>query len=140
MDFDALLARFVADPVAHVGLTVVLVVLLVTFVFVRSFAGRAILPTSVYNYLLFAWNCFFKPHTGDDTRSQQDALESFYKAQASVYDATRMRLLQGREEMLGLVAAQTKHRVANGTLPRKPVWVDVSRVGIVFVFAKLTWY
>lgn len=52
--------------------------------------------------------------------------ESFYKAQASVYDATRVNLLQGREDMLGLVAAQLKHRAESGLISQRPVWVDVS--------------
>lgn len=51
--------------------------------------------------------------------------ESFYKAQASVYDATRVQLLRGREDMLGLVAAQLKHRAEAGLISQRPVWVDV---------------
>jgi hypothetical protein len=51
--------------------------------------------------------------------------ESFYKAQADVYDATRARLLCGREDMLGLVAAQLKHRAEAGLISQRPVWVDV---------------
>lgn len=82
-------------------------------------------PSSLYTGAQFVWNCFFKPHSSDGSRSQQDALESFYKAQASIYDATRSSLLRGREDMLGLVAAQLKHRVKTGSLPSRPVWVDV---------------
>lgn len=52
--------------------------------------------------------------------------ESFYKAQADVYDATRLKLLRGREDMLGLVAAQLKHRAEAGLISQRPVWVDVS--------------
>lgn len=73
----------------------------------------------------FIYACFFKPHTGDGTGSQQDALESFYKSQASIYDATRSRLLQGREDMLALVAAQVKHRQGTGQATTKPIWVDI---------------
>lgn len=44
-----------------------------------------------------------------------------------MYDATRKRLLCGREDMLGLVAAQLKHKVENKQLQSgKAVWVDVS--------------
>jgi hypothetical protein len=57
--------------------------------------------------------------------------ESFYKAQADVYDATRKRLLKGREDMLGLMAAQLKHRTEAGLISQRPVWVDVS-VWIIF--------
>ena len=81
---------------------------------------------TVQTYAKFAWNCFLKPHGKGETGTQQDALESFYKTQASVYDATRSRLLQGREDMLDLVAAQMRQRVDSGTVPSKPVWVDVS--------------
>lgn len=73
----------------------------------------------------FAYSCFLKPHTGDGTGNQQDALESFYSSQASIYDATRSKLLQGREDMLALVAAQVKHRRETGQIAHKPIWVDV---------------
>lgn len=47
--------------------------------------------------------------------------------QASVYDATRHRLLRGREDMLGLVAAQLKYKLENKEIKAgKAVWVDVS--------------
>lgn len=47
--------------------------------------------------------------------------------QAGVYDATRKRLLCGREDMLGLVAAQLKYKVETKALQSgKAVWVDVS--------------
>ena len=81
---------------------------------------------SLGDYARFCWNCFLKPHSGDSSRNQQDALESFYKAQASVYDSTRMRLLRGRDDMLGLVAAQLRHRVQAGAVRQRPIWVDVS--------------
>lgn len=58
--------------------------------------------------------------------------ESFYRAQADVYDATRLRLLRGREDMLGLVAAQLKHRAEAGLISQRPVWVDVSTQIISF--------
>lgn len=47
--------------------------------------------------------------------------------QATVYDATRRRLLHGREDMLGLVAAQLKYKVENKEIKAgKAIWVDVS--------------
>ncbi|KAK7714425.1 hypothetical protein SLS57_007151 [Botryosphaeria dothidea] len=82
-------------------------------------------PHTIEAYLRFAWGCFVKPHSGDRTGNQQDALESFYKQQASVYDATRAKLLHGRDDMLGLVAAQLQHKASAGLLPRKPIWIDV---------------
>ncbi|KAK8214366.1 hypothetical protein IWZ01DRAFT_238092 [Phyllosticta capitalensis] len=81
--------------------------------------------TSLQAYIRFIWGCFLKPHTGDGARNQQDALESFYQAQASVYDATRSRLLSGRDDMLGLVAAQLQYKVNAGILPGKPIWIDI---------------
>lgn len=46
--------------------------------------------------------------------------------QADVYDATRKRLLLGREDMLGLVAAQLKYKATNGDAGKtKPIWVDI---------------
>ncbi|MCJ1306687.1 hypothetical protein MMC25_000330 [Agyrium rufum] len=75
----------------------------------------------------FFYACFLKPHTSDkEYNGQQAALESFYKAQADVYDATRARLLRGREDMLVLVAAQFKYKASIGGLKRaKPLWVDI---------------
>lgn len=105
--------------------TIVVLSLVVAFVLFAVITRRSFLPWSIDNAVRFCWNCFLKPHTGDRALNQQDALESFYKAQASIYDATRTRLLRGREDMLGLVAAQVKQRVGSGSLPKKPVWVDV---------------
>lgn len=73
-----------------------------------------------------------KPHDGDGTgNGQQDALESFYKAQAGVYDVTRKTLLRGREDMLGLVAAQLVRKAASErTHDTKRIWVDVRTIAI----------
>ncbi|KAF2687432.1 hypothetical protein K458DRAFT_415690 [Lentithecium fluviatile CBS 122367] len=112
------------DPFNLVVLAVgVLVVFLLT-VFAVGFQSKGE-KSSLKAYLKFFWACFVKPHTGDGSGSQQDALESFYKAQADVYDATRTRLLKGREDMLGLVAAQLKHRCEAGLISQRPVWVDI---------------
>ncbi|KAF2761212.1 betaine lipid synthase [Pseudovirgaria hyperparasitica] len=116
------------DPVHEVGIVIffLAVFLVITFIAASwpSKDGKPN-PYSLHAYLKFAYNCFLKPHTGDGTGNQQDALESFYSAQASIYDATRAKLLTGREDMLGLVAAQLKHKVHTGQFTRKPVWVDV---------------
>jgi betaine lipid synthase len=79
------------------------------------------------SFLRFFYASFLKPHTGDGTENgQQDALESFYKAQAGVYDATRKMLLHGREDMLGLVAAQLVQKATKEhTRDPKRIWVDV---------------
>ncbi|KAJ5640869.1 hypothetical protein N7528_000494 [Penicillium herquei] len=76
-------------------------------------------------YLKFIWANFLKPHD-KSVLHQQDALESFYRTQATVYDATRRRLLRGREDMLGLVAAQLKYKIESKEIKSgKAVWVDV---------------
>lgn len=85
------------------------------------------IPSGFASFLRFFYASFLKPHTGDVGNGQQDALESFYKAQAGVYDATRKRLLRGREDMLGLVAAQLVQKAARErTHDTKRIWVDVS--------------
>lgn len=84
-------------------------------------------PSTFASFLRFFYASFLKPHTGDAGNGQQDALESFYKAQAGVYDATRKTLLRGREDMLGLVAAQLVQKAASErTHDTKRIWVDVS--------------
>lgn len=76
-------------------------------------------------YIKFAYASFLKPHTGRPDGGQQSALESFYSAQASVYDATRKQLLHGREDMLGCVAAQLRLPLRRPEGDRKPVWFDI---------------
>lgn len=117
-----------ADPVTQVSLaTWCLVVIVVAYV-VLSFTELSLLRKTyhaIQHYGTFVYSCFLKPHSGDRTGKQQDALESFYSSQASVYDSTRTKLLQGREDMLALVAAQMKHRTQSGEINTKPIWVDI---------------
>jgi betaine lipid synthase len=62
--------------------------------------AMVLLNTYTKSILIFAWNCFLKPISkNSDARDQQAALESFYQGQASIYDITRSKLLQGRETM-----------------------------------------
>lgn len=125
-----------AQPSVQLALCFVVIVCIYAFLFTHSYYlgpikqgstsnSLANAPSSLYTGAAFIWNCFFKPHSGDKSRNQQDALESFYKAQASIYDSTRTRLLRGREDMLGLVAAQLKSRMAAGSLGERPTWVDM---------------
>ncbi|ODH48253.1 hypothetical protein GX48_05653 [Paracoccidioides brasiliensis] len=82
--------------------------------------------SAIYTYLKFFYANFIKPHDFHGEGGQQLALESFYKTQAAVYDASRKRLLRGREDMLGLLAAQLKYKKEKGqSLLRKPIWVDI---------------
>jgi len=84
-----------------VGSTIVLLIGVVfATTFVKSSEKDEENPGTVASFLRFFYASFLKPHTGDGTgNGQQDALESFYSAQAGVYDATRKRLLRGREDM-----------------------------------------
>ncbi|CBX91144.1 hypothetical protein IAQ61_002607 [Plenodomus lingam] len=115
------------DPFHQLTIALCVIALFLAAVFVLALRPKAKdqSPGTVEAYLRFIYGCFLKPHTGDGSGSQQDALESFYKAQADVYDATRLRLLRGREDMLGLVSAQLKHRVEAGLISQRPVWVDI---------------
>lgn len=83
-------------------------------------------PNLIQSLWLFFYSCFLKPHEGDSKGNQQNALESFYKSQAGAYDATRRRLLSGREDMLALAAAQLALK-AKGVDSKntKNIWVDV---------------
>ncbi|KAK5135221.1 hypothetical protein LTR08_005470 [Meristemomyces frigidus] len=116
------------NPINQLGVgSVALAVLLIAY-FVLSYTDLSLVKKSLSatsTYAQFAYTCFFKPHDGDGSGSQQDALESFYKSQASIYDATRSKLLQGREDMLALVAAQVKYRRQTGQISQKPIWVDI---------------
>jgi betaine lipid synthase len=89
-------------------------------------------------YAIFFYTCFLKPFSGKKptrrgsiSSNQQDALESFYKGQAAIYDATRVQLLKGREDMLALAATQLKLRAekrvssGGGVGGPRPIWVDI---------------
>ncbi|PLB33466.1 class I SAM-dependent methyltransferase, partial [Aspergillus candidus] len=106
--------------------TAFLVCALVVTVFLLSARKQKLDHNSgIFTYLKFAYATFLKPHDKGG-ESQQDALESFYKTQAGVYDATRKRLLCGREDMLGLTAAQLKYKVDSKELRAgEAVWVDI---------------
>ncbi|KAK3987017.1 hypothetical protein QBC44DRAFT_129306 [Cladorrhinum sp. PSN332] len=84
-------------------------------------------PGFIKSILLFCYSCFLKPHSASNKDSQQGALESFYASQAGVYDVTRKALLEGREDMLALAAAQLQHKAAkkDKSSNRKRIWVDV---------------
>lgn len=117
-----------SNPLNQLSLSTFVLVLLVLTYFTLSFTEletlRKILASS-RTACSFAYNCFLKPHTGDSSRNQQDALESFYGAQAGIYDATRSKLLSGRDTMLGLVAAQAKSQANAGKMSTRPIWVDI---------------
>lgn len=115
---------FSHDPFSKVLVAGSVILLFLTGVFLWAFVDApksARLPETAIAYAKFFYACMLKPHNGDKNGSQQEALESFYKAQAAAYDKTRSRLLHGREDMLGMVAAQLKQR----QFTNKPVWVDV---------------
>ncbi|KUL84051.1 hypothetical protein ZTR_07119 [Talaromyces verruculosus] len=114
-------------PHIMVGVALVLVFGLVASIVVLSLQKSKLdWNKGFLSYIQFAYSCFLKPHERDSEgeAGQQHALESFYRAQASVYDATRKRLLCGREDMLALLAAQLKYRESQHQVS-KPVWVDI---------------
>ncbi|KAI0103424.1 hypothetical protein F4814DRAFT_96850 [Daldinia grandis] len=116
------------DPYTNIYLAGVAVVLLVGVCYSTLLARKSKdneNPGLVQSLWLFFYTCFLKPHDGDNNGNQQDALESFYKTQAGVYDATRKALLKGREDMLALAAAQLSHRATNSGEKKRRVWVDV---------------
>ena len=116
------------EPITQASFASVCLVVLVVAYFVLSFTELSLLRktyNAIHHYSTFVYSCFLKPHSGDGTGNQQDALESFYKSQASIYDATRNRLLQGRQDMLALVAAQVRYRRESGQIAQKPIWVDI---------------
>ncbi|KAI9729691.1 MAG: hypothetical protein M1834_006640 [Cirrosporium novae-zelandiae] len=112
---------------SEIAICASLVFLLIAIIFTYSFAKRkGGSDSGFHSFLWFFYASFLKPHETSDEGGQQFFLESFYKAQASVYDSTRKRLLRGREDMLGLVAAQLKYKLKKKTLGRsRPVWVDI---------------
>jgi betaine lipid synthase len=121
------------DPHSQIIIVGASVVLLVGIIFAATFRATSGSPkdgehVSTWSaFLRFVYACFLKPHESDGSNGQQDALESFYKAQAGVYDKTRKQLLRGREDMLGLVAAQLVAKAARErTHDPKRIWVDVS--------------
>ncbi|KAK2791242.1 hypothetical protein FQN53_006083 [Emmonsiellopsis sp. PD_33] len=81
--------------------------------------------STIHSYFRFFYANFVKPHDSNRDGGQQLALESFYQTQAAVYDATRKRLLQGREDMLGVLAAQLKYKQDKRGIQKKPIWVDI---------------
>ncbi|OAL39407.1 hypothetical protein AYO20_01277 [Fonsecaea nubica] len=87
--------------------------------------GRVSLDkVAAHPYLKFVYACMLKPHDRRADIGQQGALESFYSAQANVYDSTRKRLLRGREDMLAILVAKLQGKMASGE-GRKPVWYDI---------------
>lgn len=120
------------DPHTQIIFAGATLILLIGVVFAVTFHSTKKVdeenPSAFTSFLRFFYASFLKPHNGDGLgESQQASLESFYKAQAGVYDATRKRLLRGREDMLGLVAAQLVRKAASEcTHDPKRIWVDVS--------------
>lgn len=76
----------------------------------------------IRSLLVFAWACFVKPMASKakkrNSTEQQQALETFYKTQAHVYDKTRSILLKGRKECLKLSIAHLQKKT-------DLVWIDV---------------
>jgi hypothetical protein len=133
------------DPHVQIIIVGVTLGLLISIIFATTslFSKRADGEKlgTLSSFLQFFYASFLKPHDGDGNgNGQQDALESFYKAQAGVYDVTRKTLLRGREDMLGLVAAQLVQKAARErTHDPKRIWVDVSYSSLQKISKELTW-
>ncbi|KAK3712950.1 hypothetical protein LTR37_008835 [Vermiconidia calcicola] len=128
MSVSADIYRRLTDPLAQISFASVCLIVIVAAYLIFSFTELSLLRKTynvIHHYGTFAYTCFLKPHSGDRNGKQQDALESFYGSQATIYDATRAKLLQGRQDMLALVAAQVKHRRRTGQVSQKPIWVDI---------------
>jgi betaine lipid synthase len=68
----------------HIFVAASAVLFVVGFVFAAtlwSFKNFSDFVDSARSYARFFYASFLKPHTGDHTGTQQDALESFYQAQ-----------------------------------------------------------
>jgi betaine lipid synthase len=118
------------DPHTQIFVVGATVIVLIAIIFATTWRSAKFddeNPSPLTSFLRFFYASFLKPHSsGEGVNGQQDALESFYKAQAGVYDSTRKRLLRGREDMLGLVAAQLVQKAAKDrTHDPKRIWVDV---------------
>lgn len=118
------------DPYHQILIAGVSIILLLGIIFATTFKSTKkdedADPSAWTSFVRFCYACFLKPHDKNNENGQQAALESFYKAQADVYDATRRTLLRGREDMLGLVAAQLVQKAARERVhDPKRIWVDV---------------
>jgi betaine lipid synthase len=116
--------------IAGVALTLLVgIVFALTFTLSRKRDGQE--PSAWESFVRFFYACFLKRQEKNSGSGQQAVLESFYQAQADVYDATRRTLLRGREDMLGLVAAQLMQKVAKDRdHDEKRIWVDVCFITI----------
>jgi betaine lipid synthase len=127
MDFlGGNIVPLIPELIIFLGIGVVLLAGISFSTFITKKVGDNENPNCIQSLWLFFYSCFLKPNNGDSKGNQQGALESFYKTQASAYDATRKVLLKGREDMLALAAAQlifkAKQAKSNDT---KRIWVDV---------------
>jgi betaine lipid synthase len=71
------LAYVPRDPFQQLTLSLCILGLFLATIFVFALKPRSkgeAAPNSVEAYLKFIYGCFLKPHTGDGTGSQQDAL------------------------------------------------------------------
>lgn len=73
LDFSAFVPR---DPFHQLTLTLCIIGLFLAAVFAIALRpkSKGQEPSTVEAYLKFIYGCFLKPHTGDGSGSQQDAL------------------------------------------------------------------
>lgn len=72
----ALSALVPRDPFSQLTIALCFIGILITTIFVYALRpkSKARNVTTVEAYLKFVYGCFLKPHTGDGSGSQQDAL------------------------------------------------------------------
>jgi len=72
-------AFFPSDPFHQLAITLLVVGILVATLFVYALRPntKGQPPSTLEAYLKFIYGCFLKPHTGDGSGSQQDALVRF---------------------------------------------------------------
>lgn len=77
LELSAFLPR---DPLHQLTVALCIVSLFLVAVFVLALRPKAKgqPPSTLEAYLKFIYSCFLKPHTGDGTGSQQDALVYLY--------------------------------------------------------------
>ncbi|KIW48588.1 uncharacterized protein PV06_01160 [Exophiala oligosperma] len=110
--------------IALIGVAFLALVTILACLVYKLGAQLSLKNIKTHPYVRFAYVCLIKPHDGKAEAGQQSALESFYAAQANVYDATRRRLLRGREDMLSILAAKLQARIIVDKA-QKPVWYDI---------------
>jgi hypothetical protein len=87
-----------SDPFHQLAITLLVVGILIATVFVYALRPKTKgqPPSTLEAYLKFIYGCFLKPHTGDGSGSQQDALVRFKKRSQETVKLTNRRKVSTR--------------------------------------------